>query len=129
MESLPALPAKLRSYSYLENQKWSWEEIVTFQISLIQVGKDFIRISKSVGTKSKAECICFYYFWKKVCSNECQIMKQIWKDRLEHQVLQPAQQQNGNEPFNSFNVQVSCNVKNYNMSFLVPAQEVRGNCK
>ncbi|ODN01209.1 Transcriptional-regulating factor 1, partial [Orchesella cincta] len=53
MEKVPSLPAKLRSYSYLENQRWSSEEIMAFQISLVQTGKDFSRISKAVGSKSQ----------------------------------------------------------------------------
>lgn len=139
MEKLPTLPAKLRSYSYAENQRWTSEEIMAFQIALIQIGKDFAKIAKAVGTKSGTECVCFYYFWKKVCPSEYQVMKQIWRERLEHQKqMQQSQQQQQN--FNTTSTSVSSNnIISYfgygnnnfttsntkNVSFLVPSQEFK----
>ncbi|CAL8080325.1 unnamed protein product [Orchesella dallaii] len=120
MEKVPSLPAKLRSYSYIENQRWSSEEIMSFQISLVQTGKDFSRISKAIGSKSLPECVCFYYFWKKACVNEYQAMKQIWRDRITLQQSQKSQ----------INIVSSNNNQNH-VSFLVSpsSQQIRGICK
>ena len=45
--------------------KWSPYEIALFESALCLVGKHFSHVSGVVKTKTTAECIEFYYLWKK----------------------------------------------------------------
>lgn len=45
--------------------KWSPYEIALFESALCLVGKHFSHVSGVVKTKTTAECIEFYYMWKK----------------------------------------------------------------
>ena len=45
--------------------RWSPYEIALFESAICLVGKHFSHIAAVVRTKSTAECIEFYYVWKK----------------------------------------------------------------
>ena len=45
--------------------KWSPYEIALFESALSLVGKHFSHVAHVIKTKSAAECIEFYYVWKK----------------------------------------------------------------
>ncbi|NWZ06183.1 MIER3 protein, partial [Agelaius phoeniceus] len=54
-------------YNYLEEMTaWSEEECRSFENALLMYGKDFHLIQKNkVRTRTVAECVAFYYMWKK----------------------------------------------------------------
>lgn len=46
-------------------EAWQSKEIDLFESAYLKVGKQFAKIAARVGSKSCAECINFYYLWKK----------------------------------------------------------------
>jgi hypothetical protein len=44
---------------------WSEDEACQFEESYVNGGKDFLNISRALKTRSVAECVSFYYKWKK----------------------------------------------------------------
>ncbi|XP_068107331.1 mesoderm induction early response protein 3 isoform X2 [Hyperolius riggenbachi] len=49
-----------------ETRPWTEEECRNFEHALLVLGKDFHRIQKTkVRTRTVAECVAFYYIWKK----------------------------------------------------------------
>ncbi|KAK4885195.1 hypothetical protein RN001_001466 [Aquatica leii] len=77
MHPFPALPLDhpLLQYHYSDSDKWSSDEIESFQHALCRHGKDFFSISRDIGSKSTKQCVQFYYVWKKVCVDEYRRMK------------------------------------------------------
>jgi hypothetical protein len=57
------IKSPLRRPSVIE--RWSPYEISLFEGALLHHGKEFLVVSKIVGTKSTKEVIEFYYMWKK----------------------------------------------------------------
>ena len=52
---------------------WTPLEISSFEAAICVVGKQFHRIARVVDTKSTADVIGFYYYWKKTTHGK------IWK--------------------------------------------------
>jgi len=46
-------------------EKWSPYEIAVFEGSMLHYGKEFLSVSRQIGTKTTQEVIDFYYVWKK----------------------------------------------------------------
>ncbi|XP_065352605.1 pneumococcal serine-rich repeat protein-like isoform X3 [Cloeon dipterum] len=88
MQPTPSLPAghPLLSYCYSDSARWAQDEIEAFQQGLLRHGKDFRSVSKDVAGKSEAQCVQFYYFWKKVCPEEYQRLK-LLRQRTEFTFL------------------------------------------
>ena len=51
--------------SHAFSETWQRKEIDRFEAAYLEVGKQFAKIASRVGSKSCAECINFYYQWKK----------------------------------------------------------------
>lgn len=81
MNPEPKLPPHLLEYKYPDREKWMRNEILQFQESLLRHGKDFGQVSKEIGTKSREACVSFYQLWKKVCSEEYEKVRSVWKKR------------------------------------------------
>ncbi|XP_035704519.1 mucin-5AC isoform X3 [Folsomia candida] len=81
MNPEPKLPVHLFQYKYPEREKWTRQEILQFQESLVRHGKDFLEVSKELVTKSGEACVSFYQLWKKVCPNEYERIRSMWKKR------------------------------------------------
>ena len=81
MNREPVLPSFLRKYKYPEKEKWSREEILSFQDALLRHGKDFIQVAKEIQSKKSEDCVIFYQLWKKVCSVEYEKIRNVWKKR------------------------------------------------
>ena len=60
------------------NAAWSDEEVSAFYESLVKYHKDFDKIAENVGSRSKAECVEYYYIWKNVCRDESRSFKAIF---------------------------------------------------
>lgn len=60
---------------FAESDTWSIDEIESYNRAIAKHEKNFFLISKDIKTKTVKECIQFYYFWKKVCTNEYNRMR------------------------------------------------------
>jgi hypothetical protein len=68
---------------------WSTDEMEHFQQAVLRYGKDFSKISDEVGTKSPADCVQFYYIWKKARSDEQRRLNAV-RQRRREQIDEPS---------------------------------------
>ncbi|CRL07661.1 CLUMA_CG020620, isoform A [Clunio marinus] len=50
------------------DKRWTQNEMEKFLKGLERYGKDFSSISRDVESKTTADCVQLYYFWKKLCN-------------------------------------------------------------
>ncbi|XP_043278000.1 uncharacterized protein [Venturia canescens] len=72
MRPTPTLPLQhpLLSYECTESDRWTSNEMDIFYQGLLEHNKDFVAISRDVGTKTSKQCVQFYYLWKRLCPDE-----------------------------------------------------------
>jgi hypothetical protein len=63
----------------LPAEKWSPYEVGLFESAICLVGKMFPQIAAIIKTKTAAECVEFYYVWKKSSHYP------LWKATYRHQ--------------------------------------------
>ena len=82
--SLPCSPLRVSPADY-----WSEDEACQFEESYVNGGKDFPNISRALKTRSVAECVSFYYKWKKTLRGTEALMqrKRVLQQPLPFNVL------------------------------------------
>ena len=85
--SLPCSPLRVSPADY-----WSEDEACQFEESYVNGGKDFANISRALKTRSVAECVSFYYKWKKTLRGTEALMqhKRVLQQPVPFNVLKQA---------------------------------------
>ncbi|CAD5123329.1 DgyrCDS11686 [Dimorphilus gyrociliatus] len=107
-----------------ETDIWNRDEIESFTSSMTRYDKDFVTISKDVGTKCVQQCVQFYYLWKKVCVDDYKRMRVLRKRRLQDEMYNYRTRGGSVSPFSQDSVSSTaqdkpyfCEYGNCNMTF------------
>lgn len=66
----------LFSLNCRESDRWSAQEVEMFYHGLLKHNKDFVGISRELGSKSTKQCVQFYYLWKWLCPDNYRRLRQ-----------------------------------------------------
>jgi hypothetical protein len=80
------------NYRYSHVEKWTPDDIQSFQDAIYKSEKDFHQVSAELGNRSVKECIEFYYMWKKACPDDYRKLRNLRRKRhlLEQQLDYPS---------------------------------------
>ncbi|XP_010220798.1 PREDICTED: zinc finger protein 541-like [Tinamus guttatus] len=89
----------LANYRYAGSDIWTPLERQLFQKAFCVHKKDFFLIQKKIQTKNVAQCVEYYYIWKKIIKFDCGrvqvIERKVKKDKNE---LEKTEEKGGDEP-------------------------------
>ncbi len=92
---LELMSMKSKSESSMSSA-WNDVEVAAFYEGLVKHQKNFDRISRHVGSKSRAECVEYYYIWKNVCRDESRSFKAIFESVAKTNVKEENNEANTN---------------------------------
>ncbi|CAG0895487.1 unnamed protein product [Darwinula stevensoni] len=72
LQPCPPLPVShpLPRLAHRESDRWTPQQMAAFKQALSTCHKDFRTIAAQVPGKSVAQCVQYYYLWKKICREE-----------------------------------------------------------